>query len=39
MKSRNKKYVLKNKSDAPVYRHLAKYTMIAPDDVADTSKS
>lgn len=39
MKSRNKKYVLKNKSGAPVYRHLAKYTMIAPDDVADTSKS
>lgn len=39
MKTPNKKYVLKKKKDAPVYRHLAKYTMIAPDDVADTSKS
>ena len=39
MKSHNKKYVLRNKPGAPVYRHIAKYTMIAPDDVADTSKS
>ena len=39
MKLRNKNYFIQKSEKAPRYRHLATYTMIAPDDIADSSKS
>lgn len=39
MKLRNKNYFIQKSKKAPRYRHLATYTMISPDDIADSSKS